>query len=551
MPALYLFKKEGFSSKENSAIGGKKAACQKNEWGADIIRKSGFVFVNTVSDDAESKKNETPQAKELPEELKGAETIGEGRIYAIRTETGRNVNTALGQIVAAAALERPKNAELMAKLERLRKDIGELNRLDAELAEKTKAKLAELIQKDLITENQANILFDLDPEDSDFLAQWNKVVALPAADNEALLKVKKEEAEQVKKMDEDFAEKMSKIREIMNQMNTEVLTKAHQGHALRELQRQVGFTLTSGQQLGYTHLAEILDAQGGLKDYGKTRKILTIEDVTFEEITITDEKGVARNIPAITPIIVVSWVENGGKRTSRLDGGTFKQLVDLHDISLIIDSKSELAEILGEEIEEGETLEYRETHLSITGEPTGREKSVQIKKIDEKNKTITLSEEVVTAVYPRIREQKILSFGEFAKWYNKNLVEKPITRIEDLRAKLAKLNNERNLFYKDPSGNPRRAEGYPPIEVTPGEVLIFGGIPASVFVIKSVTDDGVELDNGSKYKYSNFYRWVKENEVEKSSPETEANKASSLIGDPEERAAAFDEEAQKAAKDLE
>jgi hypothetical protein len=558
MPILYLFNKEDFESKKNSLLGGKDAACQKKAFSSDVIKQSRLIFVETKKGDEESEETATeesaekkPAPEKMPEELKGAETIGAGRIPAIRTEIGRQVNTALGQIAAAAALERPKNAELIKRLEALRNDIKELNRLDADLAQKTKAKLAELVQNGTITEEQANKFFDLDPEDSDFEAQWAGVSALPTEENETLLKLKREEAGQVKKLDEDFAKKMSEIREVMNRMNTEVLTKAHQQHALRELQRQVGFPLTKGQKLSYVHLEEILDRQGELKDYSRTKKILTIEGVTFEEVEITGEDGIKKKIPAITPTIIVSWVENGQKVTKKLDGGVFKQLVDLHDICQIIETKSELTQAIGTEINEGETIEYRETHLAITGEPTGREKSVKIEKIDEENRTVTLSNEVVTAVYPSIREQKVLSFGEFAKWYIKNLVEKPITSIEDLRAKLAKLNEERNAYYKEPDGTPRSSEQYPPIEVTPGEVLMFGAIPASVFVIENVTDDEIELDNGSKYKYSSFYRWVKENEVEKKTPETEAHKTTALITDPQEREAAFQEEMEKASRELE
>ncbi|MFC1749718.1 hypothetical protein ACFL2V_13030, partial [Pseudomonadota bacterium] len=425
----------------------------------------------------------------------------------------------------------------------------QLNRLDADAAKKTKAKLRELKSKGIITEAQVATLFDMDPDDDGFNTAWDAEVAKVASEHtdemKTLLTLKKKEASEVHGYDEDFKKKMHEIREIAQELNGQILSKAHQEHALRELQRQCGFPLVKGQVLRYMHLKSILDAKGDVKDFESMEQDLTIEDVSFEEIEIRDENGVTHKQPSITPSITISWTEGGQKQTKTLDGGKFKQMVDIHDISENIRTAADLTQAIGTEVQEGETLEFRETQMSVKGTPTGRDKSVKIEKIDAKAATVTLSAEVVTATFPGVRKQNTLSFGEFAKWYKRNLVEKPIKSLDDLRAQLKAENDARNSDYN------RSGDQYPPIGLTPGEVLAFGSIPASIFVIKSVTDDEIELQNGSTYTPSSFLRWVKEKEVERKTDDSEAHIATDNIKDPQERANAFAEEKKKVKKALE
>lgn len=97
-----------------------------------------------------------------------------------------------------------------------------------------------------------------------------------------------------------------------------------------------------------------------------------------------------------------------------------------------------------------------------------------------------------------------LSLGEFLKWWHRYDAEASMDVVE-LRSRVEKWRKRENKIYD---------EDLAPISVTIDEELRYPGENSYSFRIKSITDNGITLDNGRFLTFTEFYKWVERNHVE-------------------------------------
>lgn len=428
--------------------------------------------------------------------------------------------------------------EINKRLKHLSKELGILNDLD----DKAEKPLNDLVKKHhadgKLTQEAANQILDLRTTDKDFQKKWDKLKAkLSAEEADKLHKTMQEVERETTKIETDFKKRAKEAAAIMESMVEVMNTQVDQENAIKNISRTVGFPVQPGTKLRYKYIKNI-DSKA-INDNGslETWRYATIKAVNFEEIELKDENGkVVKKTPSLSPIIVMDWeqADTKEKGTFNFTEVQFKKNVDIQDICEVVEGLTEeslkedqrgknlsLEALLGEKIKAGDVFEYRERTLDMNNRPIGVDKKVRVVSIDEKKQEIMLDTDVVTADYPDLKKEKILSYGNFAKWYRRMEAVKEIHGLKDLREKLKDLQNYRNnILYKDEkTGAPRNGLSYPPIEVKPGEELKYDNVEDPCFFkIKDADDKKITLENGGTYTPSTFFNWVKSHEVEKATP---------------------------------
>lgn len=482
-------------------------------------------------------------------------------IDEIRSEISHKIRSLIEStenlLIIAESQKPASDGDRLNRIRKLRQELHVLNDLDKAAGKETKKILQELLETKKLTNQQANAIYIISPATAGFDENWKKIMASfkdpdVIAKLEQILKAKKTDLAEIIRIQQDYEKRRQEQIALLSEMNHEIHVKTEQERAKEMFNRRIGFTVEPEKKLRYIYFREILDSNGELQDYKKTYRYATIKKIEFPEMEIQDDTGkILQKVPAYTPTITLEWedIDTKEKDSIVMDGAKFAESVDHQDICEIIEDKKDIEQSLGDAVVEGETLEYREIDFG-TANGEEKDKKVQILNIDETKKEITLSSSVLTATYPSPRREEKLSYGAFLKWYRRSDVVKPIASLEVLRQRLKDEQARRNLKYPDSSGQPRNSKEYPHIEAIAGEALYQDVHPPAEFIIQSIDEEKVVLNNGMSFTLANFLRWVQKYEIEKLSPEAEAHKASEKIKDEQAKAEVFDAVKKQVIKDI-
>lgn len=503
------------------------------------IDNAGFALrLKVVTGKAPEATPATPETPKPSEEQATKEDIEQLQLgFQRRIDNVISEVTRLSEIIKSKT---PQNPELARKMEGIAGELNKLKERDKNAGLALKQELAKLYKSKKITREEAYQLFDLPPylgdgapadEKDPTRKQWYGLTAkLSDEDRNKLKKVKLSEEKELKTLDQDIKKLMHEFRDVFGKMSEEVLMRAAREKSVENLAKATGLALREGQVL--THL--------DLKDDGTpTKTFATIKDITFAEIKERDEHGnVISKKDTSQPVIVVEMVIDGEKKTDTFNFSQFLGWVESQGVTEKLDAKNDLEASIGESVKVGDKFEFR--YLKDAGDyRSAIDEVVQVKDIAEGkddfgNKTQLIYLDKPIMIRPTANEKKsAVTFGEFAKWYKREEVLKPITSLTVLRSAL--LEHNETMSKKYPQRDPA---AYPPIEVKVGEVLKYDDGKGRMFVIKEADDNHIKISTDDPpFTLASFLRWVKDNEVEKVDTATEAKKEASHIEDEAEREA--------------
>lgn len=519
---------------------------------------------------------------EAPIEFQGTPEIADDGsvVENLTTGTNKEIGQLLGMMMSVkhGHWEKPSDrpaitADLNKRLQKSVSELKTLQQTEKRVNKPIQDLLNKLVKQKKLTREEAKSLLELHPDQEDFEKILHEIIApfLTGNDNataDAIRKTITKDAGQRKQIDEALRAKIVEYRKIMNEIGEDLNTEAARHFELQRLGRYVGFDIKAGKVLrvkdrrkklekkqiqgGKTVWVEVKDSKGNFL-YENIYRTATIKKVTYSDLNYQDKDGNPVKIPSNDPLVEVEYIdetpdERGikNKLTEEYPASTLKQLADENEITEVITpvnetddmsgELSQLAQLIGREIKQGDELEYT-SHAYGEENKAGTPKTVQVvgftKKKDDyatdNQKTyVELSNPVVTGSEPTTELKKILSLEEFVRWYKRvNASEKMDLQL--LRSRLQQEFAERNSTYPD-----RDPNMYPPITVEPGELLYYdkGDASPPTYLIKNVSEEGIEFDNKEILSPTAFFKWVKDNHVEKKTAKSEAAKKAALITDP-------------------
>lgn len=532
--------------------------------------------------------NNTPQ--ENPEQenqtIESAETAANGpkspqmgdSIEYVTSTMSENINAVIGSADEALKVAKEqKKQEVIKTIESIRQELRNLRGVIDESQKKLRAEINRLMDQRLLTSKQAKEILDLGITLPDFEQKLKELTnplkgKITDDDLSSLINEKKKEAAQFPKIKEEFEQITVRLNEAMQESRDQIYEKAHKQKMLESLGRQLGFELKVGTKLRFRTKRAILKPstdpssdtlyeqvkdENGLHRYEPIYRKATIKEINFQNFKVKEGDRPEQIFAALTPNIVLDIEDetpdqNGIKHkdTVQVTGESLKKIVDMQDMTVDYpegktaeEDLKTLGSLLGVELKPGAVFNYRDISFDGIGQVKGQDKNVTIKKITrepddffnahESNKKgkedtfIELDHEVVVAHSPRQIKKSKLRMDEFIKWFTRlGVVALTALTVAELKSKLQEENELRNNTYQ------RNPKEYPPIELKKDEILCYDTIPPKLFRIKDISDDKIELDNGSVYTPASFLKWVKDNEVEKFDPDAEAEKRVAFM--PEE-----------------
>ncbi len=508
-PALFSQKRLIYATKSSSGSAGGEDEKSESEKKKDEEEKK-----KKEKEEEDKKKEDAEKNKEA---ATGEVDITQRRV-AQKTEKILQTSSKIERTYGASKNE--KHRETTEKMKGIGGKLKKLNKEDAENQEVIKSQLDKLISEGKISKEKAQEIMDMDPTEGDFEDKWSSLIAAvpdlkknaPVA-VERIKELKKEEAEKSKKLEEEYAKVVKEFQEISREMRDDVMNEAQRQRALKMLSSMSGLPIDPQQKL----VALGLHEDPKTKELVKSKKYYEIKKIDFEEIEIEDDDGkVIKKIKTNSPVVTV---ESQNPITNKIEqdqmtAGQLYKWVDEIGVTEDIQSLNELHKSIGEKVKAGDVFEYRELMEPETGKFSSEDQTVKIKRIDEVLNEIELDERVKIGG----KKEKKLSFGDFAKWFKRSEVLRPIENLKKLRNELIIYNEAMNTVHKRPPGH------YPPIKGIEGEALSYDDDSGRMFVIKKISDKGVEFDNGEKFTLAAFLRWVKRNMVERRDPEAEAKR---------------------------
>lgn len=260
--------------------------------------------------------------------------------------------------------------------------------------------------------------------------------------------------------------------------------------------------------------------------------------------TIGKRKAAIKNVSGLDEYNVLVHLalydESGKSQPLTLTLSEFEKWVQEHDAYQDIKTTSELQkrinfqnEGIGIDIKPGTVVEIDEMD-TMDEHPykSKTPKKITIKDINEQDGTITLNQPVLfktDALFKneKFAEKQTLSYGEFLRWFLANKAVKDYSSfknpLEELQNDLNKLNYNLNKKFQ------RNPAQYPSVELKPGEILYYNDGSDTKFQIKDVDKDKILLASGAAFTLPQFFRWIKNNHVEKHNPDAEAEKTRNLM----------------------
>ncbi len=420
--------------------------------------------------------------------------------------------------------QKSKNREIAEKMESLGRDFRRLQEEDMKYDSQIGEKLNQMVKEKKLTREQAQVLYDLDFNEGDAKKEWDEVVNEikdPRTRSKILdeiLKLKQEAAKNERKVADEYAKKSKEFGEMMNPISDEVMEQAVKERKFKNFERAAGVPLKAGQELVYQ----------AHEDGQIVQRRARIKQVLYDDVEIKDDGGkVVKKINTAAPAIMIEFPDEEG-RVDKFSPIALITWMNMENVTEDLDTKEKLGKAIGYNLKQGDKFEYNELIDPTYQTYDSREHEVVIKKIDETNHKIELDEAVT--VFPGLHEKKkVFTFGEFARWFKGSEAVPHLESVEKLREELRIYNHVLNQAYgRDPAS-------YPPIEVKPGEVLMYEDGTDRKFVIKEVTDKKITFDRGASMTPAQFLRWVKKNEVEKKDPDAEAHKATAQLPEGQEK----------------
>jgi len=518
-----------------------------------IFANSRFVFVTGGSksgkgggatstgdghkDEDDSKKEKEKEEKEEAEEEKSKkekkkkeeEKPESGRVefgaQSFAKRASEAMSTAESIEKGFAASKDVRKRETAEKMGVIGKKIQKLDNEDKENNKDIKSELDRLISKKVITKAQAQELFDADPLQDGFEEKWGKLTAglpeLKKKEPTALAKIldmKKELAKKDEKILEEFKKVHAEFLKESGEIHSDLLKESYRERGKRNLNRAAGLPVEPNQEYVY------FDKNG-------KKQRARIKDVVFEDVVIKDDSGnVIKTVNTDSPVIIVESnnPESGELKEDKFGMPAFFEWLKNGKVSQEIQNVDDLGKNLNVgKLKVGDKFEYHLLIDPVTLKFEGNDQSIEIKKIDE----ITNEIELDQSVQMDGGRKKILGFGEFARWFRQNEAVRPVDSLEKLRNELGLWNDHQNSKFK------REPEQFPPIKANPGEVLQYDDGSNRKFVIKKADDKKVYFDNGESMSLAGFLRWVKREEVEKLTSDSEAKRLSQKIEDKDEKLA--------------
>lgn len=473
----------------------------------------------------DKKKKDEEEEKKKKEEAKKKKEAATGEVEVTKSSVSKKTEQVLQTVSGIektySKSDKERHRATTEKLKTLGVKFKKINQEDAENQLEVKEILDRLIQEGKITKEKAQEIMDLDPVMADYDDKWSEIIAsvpeLRQKEPYTIAKIKdlkEKEAEKSVKLTAEFDKALKEFRELMEASKNEVLQKAYKEKALKQLSTLVGLPVQDDQKLVSLGLLEDPETKK-LKNY---RQYYRIKKVDFEEIEIKDDKGnVTGTIKTNTPVVTIESQDpvSGKVGEDKFSPAELNKWVENIGVTEDIQTLKDLEKSTGEKIKEGDVFEIRVKELPTPeGNNNGKDLKIKIKKIDEIKQEIELDEPLDF----RGKKTRYLEFGEFARWFKKNEALRPIESLTKLRNELGL-----HVDYLDSIYN-RQPGHYRPIEVKEGEVLHYDDDSGTQFVIKKVSDQGVELDTGDAFTLAAFLRWVKKNEVEKRDPDAEAER---------------------------
>ncbi|MCA9373758.1 hypothetical protein KC725_01220 [Candidatus Peregrinibacteria bacterium] len=545
----------------------------------DLLHNKRFVFADDQkpANDNAPDPEKAPEKAEKPRKAAKESPDDDRRISYLTTDVGSKAQifANLGSRSLAEELKQKESNKETA--ERLKSAMANMQGiLDLEKKSKTRTKqiLEELIHKGQIEHEQAKKILNMGPDDSDFDAMWSQIIDNPnnSVTKNDLTTIKRE-AYEFEKLEARFKEANEKYSEVMREALDSINLEAQRQRNIDIYSRRLGFPLKRDQIVHSKTYRDVIREDGTIIHEPIYRE-LTIKDVYFDDPFAEEED---KKIPSITPMVAVQikdlWEDENGHEMGEITHMSVEDLKQMADLTSMVEpietdqdtddidkELKELSTILGVEVKEGDTFEYRELHEKEDESTSGFNRSVRIinihkkedpflqqensRKKELKETYIELDQPVVVENHPQIVSKSSLTMGEFARWYKRIDALKPMS-LKEVRDELEKENRERNNKYE------RKSKMYPPVTIEEGEVLYYDTDPPRTFVIKRVDTikDQIHLDSGSVYTPATFLAWVRRNEVEKMTPEAQAEKMTEHLDDVDPRKKAMLEKARKEAEE--
>ncbi len=553
--------------------------------------------VRTVDADQNA---EAPEKSDTPEKAAAPVEIGES-VDLVRSAVAENIGEAIGTATEAIkAAQTQENKELADNITKIREDLRNMRGLAEDSQKKLREKINLLLDQKKISADKAKEMLNLGGSLPDFESRLKQITdplqkSMDPEELKSLIDEKKKEAAQFPKIREEFERITQKLAAELEKSRHFIYQEAYKERALKEQSRQLGFELKPGTVLRFRYKRPVLnpvkddkgnvmkddkgnvryeqekDAKGELK-YEPIFRRATIKEVKFGQFEIKRD-GQTKSFPSLTPSVVLDiedeWPDQNGitnKNSPELGADRLKEVVDMQDVTVAYEEKSTVEEelesvgkLFGIEIKPGAVFGYREMSLTDDG-VKGADNEVKIVNItrekdnyfgdsdspqkDREQTMIELDHEVVTAHHPVQKKSSRLTLGQFIKWATRlSAVPLLALGLNELRKKLLEDNAQRNEQYK------RSPKEYPPINLEKDEILCYDTVPPKLFRIKDINDDKIILDNGSEYTPASFYKWVKDNEVEKFSPDAEAEKRVGMLEEETDEQKAEKEKVRDKAKE--
>jgi hypothetical protein len=417
------------------------------------------------------------------------------------------------------------------KKEKFHEAVGQLralNTAEKELRASIDQKLEKHVKSGEITKENVEKIGSMSPDSGILRERIKELLGPKLSQDGALLQYildqKKKQAVIYKKFETTWEVADALLRESMKPV--EIAKKKHR--RMNFLKRLTGINLKEGLVLDYI-------ATGANNQ--PVRKKTTIEKIDFitheleflnpgdidEEYAKVLEKEKSE-LPNTLRIKISFTAPNGERVIRELDEKKFLLWVNQNQAVEVIKTVKDLERTIGftdydQKIEKGLKLDY------IAGKTANSNpliKTVHVAKIDEQNETIELSEEVPIMLHTERHEldsvssrrmKKVLTFGEFARWFTSTRAEQSMD-LKTCREYLGKHPKVLTNRYKDIDDSIWDFNELP-IEVTKGEELIVGNNKKMKIV--DVNDNEIKLDSGISLTPGQFFRFVKEHEVEKAS----------------------------------
>ncbi|MEK7529226.1 MAG: hypothetical protein AAB592_05660 [Patescibacteria group bacterium] len=410
--------------------------------------------------------------------------------------------------------------------------VRALNTNDARLDVQMKQYLGQLSRGEngrppVLSPESAKALYELDPDSANFDTDFKNLTS-DLGDDSATKKIvskifdmKREERDIVR----HFKRLVDELESILERNTRDVQREANKKRMLKLACSVTGIRLRSGTTIRY-------QAPGLFSLFGGRSETTTIQNVAFEEVPIRDKtSGKVIGYSVGAPLITLA---NG----TEMPVGRFKKWVDatdaIEEINGITDVMDRIGwDVLGLDLKPGTSLYVPRKHRKANGELETVPEIVTIR--DVKDGVISFATPIFIQKGPtedgQSLEQELvesLSFGEFAKWYQRMEVEKSM-ELEGLRDVLARYNTYFNKEY-----NIGKREN-PPIGIMPGELLYFADGSDQKFTIQDISGDRIVLEDGKgSFSYPEFFFWVKNNNVQRYPEEegkmNEKDKAKDLSG---------------------